>query len=122
MKKSDRLPDMLTECVQCLLTAKRQTWEVIVVDDGSRDGTNEIPANVAQKLLPPGDKRLKCLTLHRNRGKVCNFFYCFFFQIRKMKKKIIFSIPKKSKLFEPGPRSKNGHDGGVGREDLLCRC
>ena len=56
---------MLAECIECLKTAKQKTWEVIVVDDGSKDSTKDIVAQIA-----PNDERVKCLSLHRNRGKV----------------------------------------------------
>jgi len=62
--ETDRLPDMLAECIECLKTAKQKTWEVIVVDDGSKDNTKDIVAKIA-----PDDERVKCLSLHRNRGK-----------------------------------------------------
>lgn len=62
--EKDRLPSMLAECIECLKTAKRQTWEVIIVDDGSKDNTKDIAAQIA-----PDDDRVKCLSLHRNRGK-----------------------------------------------------
>ena len=39
---------MLAECIECLKTAKRQTWEVIVVDDGSKDNTKDIGQGVVK--------------------------------------------------------------------------
>merc|ERR1711990_948769 len=60
----DRLPGMLDECVECLKTAKKQTWEVIVVDDGSIDGTYKIPLELSKN-----EPRVKCLKLLKNRGK-----------------------------------------------------
>jgi len=59
-----RLPSMLTECLECLQSAKRQSYEVIVVDDGSRDATSALVLELAKK-----HPSLKCLKLVRNRGK-----------------------------------------------------
>ena len=62
--EESRLPTMLTECLECLATSKRHTYEVIVVDDGSKDKTSAIVLDMAA-----GDSHLKCLKLVRNRGK-----------------------------------------------------
>ncbi|CBY08963.1 unnamed protein product [Oikopleura dioica] len=62
--EQDRLPAMLEECVECLSTSKKQTYEIIVVDDGSKDGTS----NVVEKLSKK-NKHVKCLKLMQNRGK-----------------------------------------------------
>lgn len=69
MPITDLLPDaqffmLKLECVECLSTSKKQTYEIIVVDDGSKDGTSAVVEKFSKK-----NKHVKCLKLMRNRGK-----------------------------------------------------
>ena len=41
---------MLKECISCLKTAKQKTWEVIVVDDGSKGLGKVIQFKVSQSF------------------------------------------------------------------------
>ena len=60
--EADRLPSLLEELTAVLRTLTPR-WEVIVVDDGSRDGT---AAALAPWFREPG---VRCLVLSRNFGK-----------------------------------------------------
>ena len=62
--EEERLPIMLDETLS-FLEEEGQSYEVIVVDDGSADGTSETAKVYKQKL---GNK-LRVLTLKKNRGK-----------------------------------------------------
>jgi dolichyl-phosphate beta-glucosyltransferase len=65
----DRLAVMLDDCFAHLDTRPGLSLEVLVVDDGSRDGTADAAVRYAEKRqLRPG-LRLRVVTLARNRGK-----------------------------------------------------
>jgi cellulose synthase/poly-beta-1,6-N-acetylglucosamine synthase-like glycosyltransferase len=65
-----RLPPMLTETIEYLESRKKKdtkfTWEIIIVDDGSKDSTSRIGHSFAEKFP---NSRIRVLTLQRNRGK-----------------------------------------------------
>lgn len=63
--EEQRLPKMLEECTS-YLTKGRDSFEVIVVDDGSSDSTSEVALQWSKKL---GSDRLRVLTLQKNLGK-----------------------------------------------------
>jgi len=62
--EEERLPTMLSECLESLETSKKETYEVIVVDDGSKDKTSAYVLEMARD-----NSHLKCLKLIKNRGK-----------------------------------------------------
>jgi len=62
--EEERLPTMLSECLESLETSKKKTYEVIVVDDGSKDKTSAYVLEMAKE-----NSHLKCLKLIKNRGK-----------------------------------------------------
>ncbi|XP_029458589.1 dolichyl-phosphate beta-glucosyltransferase [Rhinatrema bivittatum] len=65
-----RLPTMLDEALKYLENRQMHnpsfTYEVIVVDDGSRDQTSKVALKYTKKL---GSERVRVLTLVKNRGK-----------------------------------------------------
>lgn len=61
--ETERLQIMLTEAFE-YLKACGKTWELIVVDDGSKDGTTDLALDLGVK-----EERLRVLTLRKNRGK-----------------------------------------------------
>ena len=77
----ERLPAMLRSATEYLVARVRSSRsfsvEVLVVDDGSRDGTAEVAATLGAELLEralfDGDERTRCAVrvarLSRNRGK-----------------------------------------------------
>ncbi|XP_028568452.2 dolichyl-phosphate beta-glucosyltransferase isoform X1 [Podarcis muralis] len=68
--EEERLPSMLNEALDYLEKRQRQdpafTYEVIVVDDGSRDQTTKVALKYTQKY---GSDKVRVLPLVKNRGK-----------------------------------------------------
>ncbi len=79
--EQSRLPIMLESALQYLderrskqvtngSTGKEFTFEVIVVDDGSKDETTQIALDYARKRFKKyGNQDIRVLTLEKNRGK-----------------------------------------------------
>jgi len=65
--EQERLPTMLKECVQ-YLEARKSSYELIIVDDGSQDSTSEIGRQFSKTYRIPSDK-IRVLTCAVNRGK-----------------------------------------------------
>jgi len=60
-----RLPKMLEECLE-FLEARKSSYEVIIVDDGSKDTTTEVGLGYVDKY---GSDKVRVLSLAKNRGK-----------------------------------------------------
>ena len=56
---------MLEECL-AFLEARKSSYEVIIVDDGSKDTTTEVGLGYVDKY---GSDKLRVLSLAMNRGK-----------------------------------------------------
>lgn len=56
---------MLNECLE-FLEGRSSTYEVIIVDDGSKDSTTEVGLDYVEKY---GAQKVRVLTLAKNRGK-----------------------------------------------------
>lgn len=67
--ETERLEIMLTEAISHLKTHYNSKWEIVIVDDGSKDGTASFALELAFKKfkLQPGE--LRVVQLVKNRGK-----------------------------------------------------
>lgn len=69
-EEQERLPKMLDETIEYLEQRSKQdkqfTWEIIIVDDGSKDKTSQIGLQYAKKYTT---EKIRVLTLMKNRGK-----------------------------------------------------
>ncbi|KAJ8608203.1 hypothetical protein MRB53_039801 [Persea americana] len=70
--ETERIRLMLTEAVDFLHEKLNDTWEILIVDDGSSDATTSITLQWAQEQLKSGkldEGQLRVCTLEQNRGK-----------------------------------------------------
>uniref|UniRef100_A0A7E4VEK4 dolichyl-phosphate beta-glucosyltransferase n=1 Tax=Panagrellus redivivus TaxID=6233 RepID=A0A7E4VEK4_PANRE len=71
MNEEERLPIMIEEAVAYLDTRQTEaqfTWEIIVVDDGSKDNTADVAFSYSKKLNNPNGE-IRVLKLPQNVGK-----------------------------------------------------
>lgn len=68
--EEERLPGMLDETIEFLekrcSSQKSYTYEILVVDDGSKDTTSEVAQKYTDKY---GSDKIRVLTLKKNKGK-----------------------------------------------------
>lgn len=57
---------MLNECIEFLTEQYDKSWEIIIVDDGSDDGTSEL---ALRYVAEHGTDKIRLLKLKENRGK-----------------------------------------------------
>ena len=73
--ETKRLPKMLNETIEYLLKQRKIKLEIIIVDDGSKDGTSSFAMDYGKKFLSSLSDTLqsridfRVMTLERNRGK-----------------------------------------------------
>ncbi|PPQ64357.1 hypothetical protein CVT24_008426 [Panaeolus cyanescens] len=64
--ETDRLPEMMRVTIEHLRTKKGRTFEILIVDDGSSDGTSKTALKLAKVY---SDYDIKVVTLEKNIGK-----------------------------------------------------
>jgi len=65
--ETQRLPSMLSSTLEHLASFAKRTFEVLIIDDGSADGTATAALKLAAENYPKADIRV--VQLERNRGK-----------------------------------------------------
>jgi dolichyl-phosphate beta-glucosyltransferase len=68
----DRLPTMLSEAVEHLYATYNTSYELLIVDDGSKDDTVDVALSWSAARLKSGDlqaDQLRVISLSKNRGK-----------------------------------------------------
>ncbi|SCU91852.1 LADA_0F12530g1_1 [Lachancea dasiensis] len=64
-----RILVMLTDTIEFLQKKLENKWELLVVDDGSQDGTSEYCLDLAQNTFKLQPGQLRVVKLQKNRGK-----------------------------------------------------
>ncbi|ODQ54940.1 hypothetical protein SAICODRAFT_5562 [Saitoella complicata NRRL Y-17804] len=68
----ERLPGMLEETVAYLTSTHAGQWEILIIDDGSKDGTSDVALGWARRKQEEGkvrDGEVRVVRLEINRGK-----------------------------------------------------
>ena len=60
---------MLEDTIDYLEQHHRGKYEVLIVDDGSTDGTAKVALDWGKKMVGKGGDTIKVVKLERNRGK-----------------------------------------------------
>ncbi|KAG6841250.1 hypothetical protein C0991_000534 [Blastosporella zonata] len=64
--ETERLPIMMASTIKHLTSQKNRTFEILIVDDGSTDGTSDTALKLASKYSKPN---IRVVTLEKNIGK-----------------------------------------------------
>lgn len=67
--ETDRILLMLTEAIEYLIENFGEKWEILIVDDGSVDGTSEYCLKLASSTFNLKPDKLRVIKLTKNRGK-----------------------------------------------------
>lgn len=67
--ETSRIKIMLEEAISFLQNEMKGKWEIIIVDDGSSDGTSEYCMDLAKNHFKLNDGEFRVVTLEKNRGK-----------------------------------------------------
>lgn len=67
--ETGRITKMLAEAIEFLNVAMPNKWEIIIVDDGSKDGTTDFCLNLAHKEFKLEAHQLNLIKFTQNRGK-----------------------------------------------------
>lgn len=67
--ETKRIKVMLEEAIEYLEKNMSNKWEILIVDDGSRDGTSEYCLELAKDHFKLTDGQFRVVTLEKNRGK-----------------------------------------------------
>lgn len=67
--ETGRIPVMLTEAIKFLQSSVQDKWEILIVDDGSSDGTADFCLDLSHKQFKLEAGKLRVLKFVRNRGK-----------------------------------------------------
>lgn len=67
--ETKRISSMLADAIVVLQKEMAHKWEIIIVDDGSKDGTSEYCLDLAEKVFQLQEGQLRVVKLSKNRGK-----------------------------------------------------
>lgn len=67
--ETSRILVMLTEAIKYLQSSAQNKWEILIVDDGSKDGTAEFCLELSHKEFKLDAGQLRVLKFVKNRGK-----------------------------------------------------
>ncbi|CAR31003.1 hypothetical protein ZYGR_0P03090 [Zygosaccharomyces rouxii] len=67
--ETKRISHMLADAIAVLQKEMAHRWEIIIVDDGSKDGTSEYCLNLSEKVFQLQEGQLRVVKLSQNRGK-----------------------------------------------------
>ncbi|GAV54576.1 hypothetical protein ZYGR_0AN00440 [Zygosaccharomyces rouxii] len=67
--ETKRISSMLADAIMVLQKEMGHKWEIVIVDDGSKDGTSEYCLKLSEKVFQLQEGQLRVVKLSKNRGK-----------------------------------------------------
>lgn len=67
--ETTRIKAMLEEAIEYMKKEKKGKWEILIIDDGSKDSTSEFCLELAKNHFKLNDGEFRVVTLEKNRGK-----------------------------------------------------